>query len=180
MKTLCTLAACLLLSILASAQKQKAAPIQKLAPSSAGTAHRGTVSTPHYNPPPYNPASQPLYQTIVRMDSLYFDTYNHSKAALMDSLTADNVEFYHDRGGLMTSKQELLQSIQKNIFGKVQRILTPGSIEVYEIPGYGAIEFGYHSFRNLVEHSESHPAKFVIIWRLAGGKWQMTRVVSLH
>jgi hypothetical protein len=180
MKTFSILAACVLLSISASAQKQKAPPVKKITPSSASITHWGNVNTPRYNPPPYNPASQPLYQTIVRMDSLYFDTYNYSKAALMDSLTADNIEFYHDRGGLMTSKQELLQSIQKNIFGKVQRVLTPGSIEVYEIPGYGAIEFGYHSFRNLVEHSESQPAKFVIIWRLAGGQWQMTSVVSLH
>jgi len=171
MKTL-IIATCLLLTISASAQKRSTLP--------ARNSNAAAVTIPRYNPPAYNPASQPLYQTIVRMDSLYFDTYNHSKAALMDSLTADNIEFYHDRGGLMTSKQELLQSIQKNIFGKVQRVLTPGSIEVYQIPGYGAIEFGYHSFRNLVEHSESQPAKFVIIWRLAGSKWQITRVVSLH
>jgi len=180
MKALCILAVCLLLTISASAQKQKTAPVQNPAPTSAGTNHGDNVNALRYAPPPYSPASEPLYPTIVRMDSLYFDTYNHSKAALMDSLTADNIEFYHDRGGLTTSKQELLQSIQKNIFGKVQRILTPGSIEVYAIPGYGAIEFGYHSFRNLVERSESQPARFVIIWRLTGGKWQMTRVVSLH
>ncbi len=143
-------------------------------------AEAGTSVNKRYVPPAYNPASQPLYKTIVRMDSLYFDTYNHSNAALMDSLTADNIEFYHDRGGLITSKQELLQSIQKNIFGKVQRVLTPCSIEVYAIPGYGAIEFGYHSFRNLIEHSQSQPAKFVIFWKQKNNRWQITRVVSLH
>jgi hypothetical protein len=174
------LASCLLVTISASAQKQKTVSGQKLSPSTVAKTHSGAANTPRYSPPPYQPASQPLYQTIVRMDSLYFDTYNHSKAAMMDSLTADNIEFYHDQGGLITSRQELLQSIQKNIFGKVQRVLTPGSIEVYEIPGYGAIEFGYHSFRNLVEHSESQPAKFVIIWHLTEGKWQIARVVSLH
>jgi hypothetical protein len=180
MKAFVILVAGLVLTISASAQKQKTAPVQKFTPPAAGTTGAAVINNPRYNPPPFNPASQPLYQTIVRMDSLYFDTYNHSKAALMDSLTADSIEFYHDRGGLITSRQELLQSIQKNIFGKVQRILTPGSIEVYEIPRYGAIEFGYHSFRNLVEHSESQPAKFVIIWRLIHHKWQIARVVSLH
>ncbi len=84
----------------------------------------------------------------------------------MDSLTAEGIEFYHDRGGLTTSKKELIASIQKNICGKVTRILTKGSIEAYEIPGYGAIEFGYHSFKNIAEPGESHPSKFVIIWRL--------------
>ena len=69
-----------------------------------------------YVPDAYNPASHPLYQTVVRLDSLYFDTYNHSKPAAMDSLTADNIEFYHDRTGLTTSKTDLLQSIQKKYF----------------------------------------------------------------
>lgn len=98
----------------------------------------------------------------------------------MDSLTAEDIEFYHDRGGLTTSKKELLTSIQKNIFGKVTRKLTNGSIEVYGIPGYGAVEFGYHSFVNIAEPGESHPSKFVILWRLKDKKWQLTKVISLH
>ncbi|WP_342644529.1 nuclear transport factor 2 family protein [Mucilaginibacter sp. CSA2-8R] len=185
MKTLITLLTCLLISFSASAQQQKILqpktsvqlphPIVSHSPTDASRPKLTAVAMP-----PYHPAEHPLYKTIVQMDSLYFDTYNHSKAALMDSLTADDIEFYHDRGGLITSKQELLQSIQKNIFGKVNRVLSPGSIEVYEIPNYGAIEFGYHSFRNLVEHSESRPAKFVVTWRFKDNRWQVTRVVSLH
>ena len=45
----------------------------------------------------YVPASHKLYQTIVKMDSLYFDTYNNCNLAKMDSLTAEDIEFYHDR-----------------------------------------------------------------------------------
>lgn len=133
-----------------------------------------------YVPVSYMPASAELYHVIVKMDSVYFDTYNHCKIAQMDSLTADDIEFYHDRGGFSNSKKELLMSIQKNICGKVTRIVTPGSIEVYEIPGYGAVQFGYHSFRNTDEPGESRPSKFVNLWRLKGGRWQMTRVISLH
>jgi len=134
----------------------------------------------HYKPAPYVPASKELYNTIVKMDSIYFDTYNHCKLDLMDSLTAEDIEFYHDRGGLSTSKMQLLESIKKNICGKVTRILTKNSIEVYEIPNYGAVEFGYHSFRNIAEQGESLPSKFVTLWRKKEGKWQITRVISLH
>jgi len=98
----------------------------------------------------------------------------------MDSLTAENLEFYHDRGGLTTSKKEYIESIKKNICGKVTRKLAKGSIEVYEIPGFGAVEEGFHSFRNLAEKSESEPSKFIILWRKQGNSWQLTRVVSLH
>lgn len=133
-----------------------------------------------YVPEPYVPSSPELYKTIVKMDSLYFDTYNHSKLAEMDSLTAEDIEFYHDRGGLMTSKKELLEAMQKNIFGKVTRTLAPGSIEVYEIKGFGAVEIGYHKFFNKLDPGPGHFSKFIIIWRLKDGKWQITRVISLH
>lgn len=133
-----------------------------------------------YIPDAYVPASAELYKTIVKMDSIYFDTYNHCNLAKMDSLTADDIEFYHDRNGFSHSKEDLMRSIQKYICGKVTRIITPGSIEVYAIPGYGAVEFGYHSFRNINEPGESHPSKFVTLWRSKDGRWQMTRVISLH
>jgi len=131
-------------------------------------------------PERYVPADHELYQTVVRLDSLYFDTYNNCNMAKMDSLTAEDIEFYHDRGGLETSKKNLLESIHNNICGKVKRILTPNSIEAYEIPGYGAIEFGYHSFSNIEEPGVSKPSKFVAIWRNKDGRWQITRVISLH
>jgi hypothetical protein len=139
-----------------------------------------TQAQVRYVPQPYVPASPTLYQTIVRLDSLYFDTYNHCNIAKMDSLTADDIEFYHDRGGLSTSKKDLLAAIQQNICGKVTRILAKGSIEAYEIPGYGAVEFGYHSFHNIAEPGESKPSKFVALWRLKDGRWQIARVISLH
>jgi hypothetical protein len=134
----------------------------------------------NFIPPTYSPASKSLYDTVVQLDSVYFDTYNSCKIAKMDSLTAENLEFYHDRGGLMTSKKDYIESIRKNICGKVTRKLARGSIEVYEIPGFGAVEEGFHSFRNLAEKSEGEPSKFIILWRKEGNRWQLTRVVSLH
>lgn len=133
-----------------------------------------------YIPEPYVPRNKALYNTISQLDSIYFDTYNTCNIGKMDSLTSADLEFYHDSGGLMTSKKEYLESIERNICGKVTRKLAKGSIEVYEIPGFGAVEEGYHSFYNRAEASESHPSKFIIIWRLKDGNWQITRVVSLH
>jgi len=145
-----------------------------------GTAAQAQASAERYIPKPYIPADEPLYKTITTLDSLYFDTYNHCKLDKMTELTADDIEFYHDRGGLTTSKKELIESIHKNICGKVSRKLTKGSIEIYSIPNYGAVEIGYHSFVNTAEPGESHPSKFMIFWRLKDGVWQIHRVVSLH
>ena len=136
--------------------------------------------TERYIPEVYVPSSLELYNTIINLDSTYFDTYNTCKLAKMDSLTSDDLEFYHDRTGLSTSKKDFMKSIQNNICGKVTRTLTKGSIEVYSIAGYGAVEIGYHSFRSINEKGESHPSKFIILWRLKDERWQLTRVISLH
>lgn len=146
----------------------------------AGHTSAQEAKSDRFVPADYVPAAHQLYQTIVRLDSVYFDTYNNCNMAKMDSLTAEDIEFYHDRGGLETSKKNLLEAIHQNICGKVTRILAKGSIEVYEIPGYGAVEFGCHSFHNNAESLTSTPSKFVIMWRLKDRKWQITRVVSLH
>src|ERR1700737_2758934 len=58
-----------------------------------------------YQPESYTPESKALYDTIVRMDSIYFDTYNTCKLEKMAALTSDSLEFYHDRMGFMTSKR---------------------------------------------------------------------------
>ena len=129
----------------------------------------------------YKPESQALYDTIVHMDSVYFDAYNKCDMATQTALYADSIEFYHDKGGLETNKQALLDAIRKNICGKVTRVLVGGSIEVYPIAGYGAVEIGLHQFVNHAEsETPSKPDKFIIIWRNRNNRWQITRVISLH
>jgi hypothetical protein len=128
----------------------------------------------------YKPDNQKLYDTIVYLDSVFFNAYNTCNMELQADFYADDIEFYHDQGGLMTSKQELLDAIKKNICGKVTRELVKGSIEVYPIGTYGAVEMGFHKFHNLVEGTVSQGGKFVVIWVNDAGKWKVSRVISLH
>lgn len=131
--------------------------------------------------PPYKPQSQELYNVIMHMDSVYFTAYNNCDMATQAAVLADSMEFYHDKGGLMTSKKDFLAAIKANICGKVTRVLVKGSVEVYEIAGFGAVEIGYHRFINHQEsETPSGPGRFVAIWRLKDGKWQLYRVASLH
>jgi hypothetical protein len=132
--------------------------------------------------PAYSPESKELHDTIVRMDSILFDAYNTCKLDVFESLISDDIEFYHDRGGLMTSKKDLVQSIKNNICGKVTRELLKGSIEVYPIPNYGAVQMGAHRFYNNQEkeNGPSRFSKFVEIWHKENGPWKLSRVISLH
>lgn len=125
--------------------------------------------------------SQELYATVIKLDSIFFDAYNNCNIAKQEEFYSDSIEFYHDKGGLMTSKKQLIEDTQKYICGKVKRELVKGSVEVSPIPGYGAVELGSHMFHNNQEKDHiAVPSKFIIIWRNKDGKWTITRVISLH
>jgi ketosteroid isomerase-like protein len=143
--------------------------------SACSTARKAT------NYPVYKPASQELYSEIFRMDSIWEDSYNHCKMDIQDQLISDSIEFFHDEGGLITSKAKLTNAYKNNICGKVTRELLKGSIEVYPIKGYGAVEMGYHRFHSIYD-TGPNPAwsRFVHIWKKENGKWKITRVISLH
>jgi len=132
----------------------------------------------------YKPDNQELYDTIVRLDSIFFAAYNTCSFNLekYGSFYSDNIEFYHDQAGLNTSKQDIINGTKKNICGKVTRKLIEGSIEVYPIKDFGAIEFGLHEFHNNQEtaRSKSKVGRFVIIWEHKNNEWKISRVISLH
>ncbi|MEX0275275.1 MAG: nuclear transport factor 2 family protein [Flavobacteriaceae bacterium] len=123
-----------------------------------------------------------LHATMLALDKLFFDAYNNCDMETQATLISEDLEFYHDQGGLATSKQEILESIEKNICGKVTRTLVSGSLEVSPIPGYGAAVVGLHQFRNHAEPegTPSKKSRFVAIWKQTGDQWQMTRIISLH
>ena len=124
-----------------------------------------------------------LYKEIVKMDSIFFAAYNNCDIEKQASIYADSIEFYHDKGGLSTSKKYLLETTKKNICGKVTRILINGSIEVYPINNFGAVEIGLHKFHNNQEseaNQQKEGNKFIIIWHKTNAGWKISRVVSLH
>jgi len=131
--------------------------------------------------PLYKPESKELYDTIVRMDSIWEDSYNHCKTDVQDQLISDDLEFFHDQGGVIKSKAQLMAAYKNNICGKVTRELMKGSIEVYPIKDYGAVEMGYHRFHSINDTGpNSKFARFVHIWKKENGHWRITRVISLH
>jgi ketosteroid isomerase-like protein len=131
--------------------------------------------------PAYVAEDQVLFRAIEMMDSIYFNAYNTCDMATQDSIYSEDIEFFHDKGGLTTSKKDLLKALEENICGKVTRELVKGSIEVYPIKDYGAVEIGFHSFHNKEEpDAPSNPSKFIVIWKQQEDSWKIAKVISLH
>jgi hypothetical protein len=143
-----------------------------------------TKSTAYRLAKNYKPENQDLYNTISKLDSVFFEAYNTCNLNLgkYGSFFSDNIEFYHDQGGLMTSKQDIISATQKNVCGKVTRELVKGSIEVYPIKDFGAIEIGLHKFHNNQDPigTPSKVGRFLIVWENKNDEWKIRRVVSLH
>ena len=122
-----------------------------------------------------------LYRTVLALDASYFTAYNSCDMETQADLLSEDLEFYHDQGGLSTSKADILKSIEANICGKVTRELVEGSVEVHRIKDFGAVEIGLHKFYNNQEpDAESKPSRFITLWKQENGTWRMHRIVSLH
>ena len=129
----------------------------------------------------YTPADKNLYEEIKAMDKAFFDAYNSCDLETQARIYSDDIEFFHDRGGLTTSKEDIINGTKRNICGKVTRILVEGSIEVYPINNYGAVQMGLHKFKNNNNpNAESKPSKFIAVWKKTAGDWKMEKVISLH
>ena len=119
-----------------------------------------------------------LFQTIASLDRALFDSYNRCDLEKFSSFFIDEVEFYHDQGGLTLGNRNLTESIKKNICGKVRRELVSGTLEVHPMKGYGAVEMGVHRFHHPGAPEPTGEAKFIHLWQNKDGAWKITRVIS--
>ena len=103
-----------------------------------------------------------LTRAIASLDTALFDSYNHCDLQKFASFFTDDIEFYHDQGGVTLGKQNLTESVKKNICGKVTRELVSGSLQVYPMKGYGAVEMGVHRFHHPGMTTPSRSARRVL------------------
>jgi len=131
--------------------------------------------------PPSTTPDDDLFRTIAALDGEVFDALNRCDLETFGSFLTEELEFYHDNGGLTNrTRQSVVDDVEKNICGKVFRVLVPGTLEVYPLHGYGAVEIGVHRFYHPGRDSKEAvgEAKFVHLWQQKDGAWKLTRVIS--
>lgn len=124
-----------------------------------------------------------LFDALAQMDSLLFDaSFASCDAAKANAIFTDDVEFYHDQTGFSAGEQvrentrRLTASCPRD--RGITRTIVPGSLRVYPIEGYGAVQVGYHRFDERGT-ATSTQAKFISLWRFQDGRWRLARVLSL-
>ena len=128
------------------------------------------------------PVSKSLYDEIARMDDVLFSAFNRRDLPAMSTLFSQDLEFYHDRGGL-THYEDNIHAFRKTFTSSthVRRQLLEGSLEVYPISGVGAVEMGVHRFYSTDPGGKellTATARFIHLWRQDKGHWKIARVIS--
>jgi Domain of unknown function (DUF4440) len=121
-----------------------------------------------------------LNAEILAMDKQLFDAFNARDLETTKAIFDPSLEFYHDAGGLAGYEQSIENT--RRLFanaGDLRRELVPGSVEIYPIKDFGAIETGEHRFC----HTENQKLdcgtfKFLHIWKRTDSGWKLVRVVS--
>lgn len=123
-----------------------------------------------------------LYEELARMDSAVFDasfvSCDHEKA---NAIFTQDVEFYHDKTGFQSGRQvhentkRLTESCPRE--RGMTRELVAGSLQVFPITDFGAVQMGVHRFSERGS-STITTAKFVHLWKKEDGEWRLSRVLS--
>jgi len=126
-----------------------------------------------------------LFVKIRKLDQEFFEAYNKCDLKKMESLFTDDIEFYHEKHGLVRSRTTVMEAISKGLCGdaknKVRRELVEETLSVYTINDYGALETGEHRFYltnpGLPEKLDG-VGHFSNVWQLKDGEWKISRVLS--
>ena len=129
-----------------------------------------------------------LYQTISKLDSIFFEAFNNCDLKTYESFLTFDYEFYHDKQGLTVSKKNEMESMkifcgEQRDRQQISRELKKESLEVYPLNQYGAIASGEHIFYLVIDENTSKPiskAKFTSIWRFDNDEWKLARTISYH
>jgi len=125
-----------------------------------------------------------LYTELVYRDSVVFANVYTCNTAKNETFFTDDIEFYHDKGGVTKSRKTLVEQLRNNFCGegktKLRRELVNGSMKVYPINKYGAVQLGEHRFYITENGKEalSGVAKFIHVWKYERGEWRISRVFS--
>jgi ketosteroid isomerase-like protein len=125
-------------------------------------------------------ATTGLHDEITRIDRKFFDAFNSCDLKTMGELFSDDLEFYHDLGGVNDhagTMDATRRNCEKGL--GLRRTLVDGSLEIHPIGDYGALQKGRHTFCHLENgKNDCGTFEFVHVWKRTEDGWKLTRVIS--
>jgi CubicO group peptidase (beta-lactamase class C family) len=123
-----------------------------------------------------------LRDQILDADRQLFDAYNTCNTVKFSRSLAPDLEFFHDTTGL-TDHDWNVNALENRCAESTtyHRTLDEQSVQIFPVPGYGALELGTHRFfESRADGSEKLDAtpSFANVWKKTSDGWKLTRVLS--
>ncbi len=127
-------------------------------------------------------ATDSLTSTIALLDSSLFAAFNAHDAAALGSWFSSDLEFYHDKGGLAgydSTMAGFRRMFTQTTTADMHRELVPGTLEVYPLGDFGALEICEHRFCH-TENGKQECGTFrnIMVWRRDSTGHRVSRVIS--
>ena len=107
----------------------------------------------------------------------------------LKTMVTDDLEMFHDKNGLVaTSGKQFIDNMastcahqKKGDAYRARRELVPGTLKVYPLNNYGAVETGEHRFYQLLPGKPEKLVEvslFTHVWKKEASGWKLARAVS--
>jgi hypothetical protein len=134
--------------------------------------------------------ADPWDKELRRFDAAYWQAFNDCDVPGLAQMNTEDLEFYHDVGGVTYGRAVFARNVSKNICSgndgaRVRREGVEGSVRYYPLRDggklYGAVVTGDHQFYRVPKDGPAvlvGQARFTHTALLRDGKWQVARVLS--
>lgn len=120
---------------------------------------------------------------ILEADKSLFKAFNVCDSGEYKKYFTDDLEFYHDLGGLTVLLEKEMQSFKDMCARgtKMRRELIESDIEIVPLKDFGAVQTGSHNFyytNKGEQETLGGTYKFVHVWKNTNEGWKISRVIS--
>ncbi len=129
-----------------------------------------------------------LFKTIARLDSLMISVAQRDcDLETYESFLSEDFEYFHDKGGFTPSKEAEMADMaifcgpEQRGRQPLRRQLTQGTLEVYPMDKYGALQFCDHTFYLQINDGTEKligSGKMTALWKKEDNGWKVTRIIS--
>jgi ketosteroid isomerase-like protein len=135
-------------------------------------------------------ATKELFDELAEQDRRLFDiVFVSCDTPALAGMLADDFAFFHDKHGAgAASPQKFVEDIGKScelqktgVNIRARRELVPGTLEVFPMNNYGAIQTGTHRFFGIEPGKPDQlreTGKFFHVWKKVDGQWKLSRSYS--
>jgi hypothetical protein len=128
-------------------------------------------------------------RAVMARDGAFWAAYNKCDVPAMAEFFTEDVEFYHDRGGVTRGHADFVKELRDRLCGnpdsRLRREAVEGTVRLFPLKKddvvYGAILSGEHVFYVLDKGKADRldgRARFTDLWMLKDGVWKMSRILS--